>query len=128
MAITIRFIRQNLSNPLNVKDPLREIPTGHRALFQAGVTTTRATPFALRSVRIGGKISPDAWNVTGNRSAIVVGPVAAGWTGNFSGSIVSFTIRGGGFAGTLTFSAYSYWAAVAWIRKLVTLPLNGFGA
>jgi hypothetical protein len=70
--------------------------------FQAALTTTGAAPFSLNNVRIAGQIDAESWNITGASNSIVVGSVAAGWTGNFTQSINAFTIRSGGFAGALS--------------------------
>ena len=69
--------------------------------FQANLTITGGTPYSLNSVRIGGQVAADTWSITGASNSIVVGSIAAGWVGNFTG-INGFSIRAGGFAGTLT--------------------------
>jgi hypothetical protein len=70
--------------------------------FEAGLTATGASPYALQAVSIRGQISADPWDITGNTASVVVGSVAPGWTGNFTGITRALTIRTGGFAGTLT--------------------------
>jgi hypothetical protein len=72
--------------------------------FQAALTTTGATPFSLKTVKIGGEVDAQGWNISGASSSLTLGSVAPGWIGTFSAPINSLTVRGGGFAGTLNAS------------------------
>ncbi len=74
------------------------ITTGN---FEAGISASGGSPFSLNTVRIGGQAGGDPWSVTGATNSIIVGSIATGFTGAFSSSINSFTIKSGGFAGTL---------------------------
>ncbi len=69
--------------------------------FQASVTANAGAPFAIQVARIGGQISADTWNLTGKVSSITAGSIASGWVGNLSGSLGLFSVRAGGFDGTL---------------------------
>jgi hypothetical protein len=70
--------------------------------FQANITATGASPFSLNSVRIGGQLGGDAWNITGKVNSILLGSVAPGFTGAFSSTLNAFTVKAGGFSGTLS--------------------------
>ncbi len=65
--------------------------------FQANLSTG-----VLGTTRIGGQVAADAWNVSAASGSAIVGSIASGWTGNFTGAVGSLAIRSGGFAGTLT--------------------------
>ena len=75
--------------------------------FQANLTTSGALPFAVNSVRIGGQIDAEGWDITGATNSVVVGSIASGWTGIFSQAINGFTVRGGGFSGSLNAAGIS---------------------
>jgi hypothetical protein len=69
--------------------------------FQAGLNLSGASPFAMGTARIGGQVDAQGWHITGAAQNIVIGSIAPGWTGDFTGAVSSFTVRVGGFAGTL---------------------------
>ncbi len=74
------------------------ITTGN---LDASLTTSGGLPFSLGTVRIGGQVDAEGWNVTGTTNSVVVGSIAAGFGANFSQQVNGFTLRKDGFAGTL---------------------------
>jgi hypothetical protein len=67
------------------------------------VNTTVASAIAIKSLSAGSWIGTSGSITAPSIASLVTsGSIASGWTGDFSGVVGGFTVRSGGFAGTLT--------------------------